>query len=489
MTREEEILKERLKKINELKRLKINPYPYSFEQKNFASEIAEKFKNLKPEQKTKAQVKVAGRILSTRLLGKINFAHLQDSSGKIQVIVEEKVSGKKIVDFFSKYVDAGDIVGVEGTVMKTKRGELSILVQKLEILTKTLKPLPEKWHGLQDKEERYRKRYLDLITNPEVKEVFLKREKVINALREFMKSRGFIEVETPALQPVYGGAEARPFKTHLHDLKIDMYLSISPELYLKRLIVGGFDKVFTISRNFRNEGIDRTHNPEFTMMECYQTYADYNEIMRLFEQLYESACKKIHGKTKINYQNIILDFKAPWKRMTFYEALKKYAGMNESTPEKELLKKAKEFKIENVEKMPRGTLAAEIFKRLVEPNLIQPTIITDHPKETSPLCKLKRTNPDLIERFEPFCMGMELGNAYSEETDPVRQRQLLEEQAKQLRAGKAEAHPMDEDFVNAIETGMPPTGGCGIGIDRMTMLLTNSPSIRDVILFPFMKPE
>lgn len=487
MAREDEIINARLKKLSELKKQKTNPYTYSFDKKESALELQEKFKDIKAGSETKNKAKIAGRIKTVRDIGKLIFADLQDGSGRIQLQIQEE-ENKKALEFFKNFVDTGDFIGVEGTIIRTKRGELSILVDKVELLTKSIKPLPEKWHGLQDKEERYRKRYLDLIMNPEVKEVFLKREKIIDSTREFMKSKGFIEVETPNLQTIYGGAEARPFKTHLNALDIGLYLSISPELFLKRLIVGGFEKVFCIGKNFRNEGIDKSHNPEFTMMEFYQAYVDYNKMMELFEQIYESICKKINGKTKIGYQGNIIDFKTPWKRMTFYEALKKYSGIDEKTSDKELIKKAKELKIEGVEKMPRGILASEIFKKIVEPNLIQPIFITDHPKETSPLCKLNRKNPALIERFEPYCLGMELGNAYSEETDPARQRSLLEEQAKQLRTGKAEANPMDEDFVNAIEIGMPPTGGCGIGIDRMVMLLTNSPSIRDVILFPFMKP-
>jgi len=375
-------------------------------------------------------------------------------------------------------------------IFRSDRGELSVLAKKVEILSKSILPLPEKWHGLQDKEERYRKRYLDLIMNPEAKEVLDKREKIIDAIREFMKAKKFNEVETPLLQTIYGGANARPFKTHLNTLDIDLFLAISPELYLKRLIVGGYDKVFTIARNFRNEGIDRWHNPEFTMMEIYQAYADYNDMMELFEDLYVYVSKKVNGSTKVKFRNKTIDFKKPWKRMTMVQAIKKFVKIDvNDMGAKELLEFIKKHNV-NVKGETWGWAVHAIFEHFCEEKIEKPTFILDYPLETTPLCKLHRNDKlcRVIERFEPICMGTELGNAYSELNNPILQRTLLEEQEKMLSEGDEEAHPYDEDFVNALEIGMPPTGGLGIGIDRMIMLLTGQESIRDVIMFPFMKP-
>jgi len=491
MGRKEEIVKEKLNKLNELKSKGINPYPYKFEVKNHSSEIKEKFKKIKTNAKTKNRVKIAGRIMVIRNLGKLIFSNLLDSEGKIQIILQNEETPKEYFDLFEKYVDFGDIVGIEGIVMKTKTGEISVLVKKLEILAKSILPLPEKWHGLTDKEERYRKRYLDLIMNPEVKEVFKKRTLILDSIREFLKKRGFFEVETPYLQTIYGGANARPFKTHLNALDMDLFLSISPELYLKRLIVGGYEKVFTISRNFRNEGIDKWHNPEFTMMEIYEAYADYNDMMDLFEDIYEYCCKKVNCSTKININGKIIDFKKPWKRMTMFEAIKKYAGINvENMTESEVYDFLKNNNIES-EKKSWGLGVQEIFDNFCQNKIEQPTFILNYPLETTPLCKLNRDDKlcRLIERFEPFCIGTELGNAYSELNDPIMQRKLLEEQQKMIAQGNEEAHPLDEDFLEALEIGMPPTGGLGLGIDRMVMLLTGQNSIRDVIFFPFMKPK
>jgi lysyl-tRNA synthetase class 2 len=488
MSREELMVNERKKKIEELKKLKINPYAYSFQKKNSAAELQEKYSKLKPEESTKDKVTIAGRVMSIRDIGKLIFAMLQDSTGRIQFQLQTDETPEKEINFFKKYIDTGDIIGIEGNILRTKRGELSILAKKVEILTKSLSPLPEKWHGLVDKEDRYRKRYLDLIMNPEVKKVFDKRTAIINAVREFLNSKGFIEVETPILQPVYGGAEARPFKTNLHELKIDMFLSISPELYLKRLIIGGYEKVYTICKNFRNEGIDKSHNPEFTMLEAYQSYADYEDMMNLFEEIFEYVLKKVVGKTEIEYQGHKLNFKRKWERVGMQEGLRKYAKIDvKKMSDKEILNKAKELKLEVDSKTPRGLIIAELSKELVEPKLIQPTHMIDHTKETTTLCKCKRCDEECIERDEPFVAGMEIGNIYSELNDPILQRKLFEHQAQCL-AEKGLAHPLDKDFVESLGYGMTPTGGLGLGIDRMVMLLTDSPSIRDVILFPFMKP-
>lgn len=480
------MLNERLKKLEAMRKKGIEPYPYSYQASNNIKEIIEKNKSLKPEEKTSQKVMVAGRILSIRQFGKINFCPISDSTGNIQLVFEES-SCKELGDFL-KFFDTGDFIGVEGTVFKTKRGELSILVKNFQMLSKALKPLPEKWHGLQDKELRYRQRYIDLIINPKIKETFVLRGRIIKTIKEFFDGKGFIEVDTPILQPIYGGAAARPFITTLNDLKMKIYLRISNELYLKRLLVGGFDKVYEFAKDFRNEGIDRTHNPEFMMVEIYQAYSDYNGMMKLCEETIEYTAKKVLGKTEIEYQGTKINLKAPWQRITMSDAIKEYAKIDVTKMnEKELRDKAGELNIKDSAKLSRGLLIAEIFKESCEKHLIQPTFITDFPKETSPLCKVHHDNPELIERFELYINGWEIGNAYSELNDPQLQKKLLEEQAKLLREGDEEANPYDEDFVNAIEHGMPPAGGLGIGIDRIVMLLTNSESIRDVILFPFMK--
>ncbi len=490
MGRQDEIVAERMKKLSDLRKQKINPYPYSYDKKDSAATLQKEHEKLKPEQKSKTQAKIAGRLMSLRDMGKIAFATLQDDSGRIQILLQDGETSEKVFEFFKNYVDMGDFVGVEGSLLRTKRGELSIVVKKLELLSKSILPLPDKWHGLEDKEERYRKRYLDLLMNPNVKEIFLKREKILEAIRSFLKSKGFNEVETPYLQTVYGGAAARPFKTHLNALDIPLFLAISPELYLKRLIVGGFERVFTIARNFRNEGIDRWHNPEFSMMEIYQAYADYKDMMELTEDLFEHVAKTVNGTTKVTIGSKEIDFKKPWKRMTMLEAIKKFAKIDaDALSAQELGTFMRENRVES-KGNSWGWRVQAIFEHFCEKHLEQPTFIIDHPVETTPLCKLHRNGDSrLIERFEPFCMGAELANAYSELNDPVLQRKMLQEQQEQLSEGNDEANPYDEDFVNAIETGLPPTGGLGIGIDRMIILLTGQESIRDVILFPFMKPS
>ena len=491
MGREEQITGERLRKIDELKKQGINPYPYRFEKKENCSELQEKYKKLKAEEKTKDKVRVAGRVMIKRDLGKISFAKLQDFSGRIQIVLQDKETPDKEFEFFKKYVDGGDFIGIDGIIMKSKTGELSVLAKKIEILSKSILPLPEKFHGLQDKEERYRKRYLDLIMNPEVKDVFLKREKILDSIREFLKKKNFVEVDTPYLQTVYGGAEARPFKTHLNALDIDLFLAISPELYLKRLIIGGFDKVFTIARNFRNEGIDRWHNPEFAMMEIYEAYADYNDMMKLTEDIYEYCAKKVNGTTKVTIKGQEIDFKVPWKRMTMAEAIKKFGEIDVKKMSEKDLKKIIEKDGIEAKGNSWGAYVCALFEDFCEEKIIQPTFIIDHPCESTPLCKAHRDDSEckLIERFEAFCMGTELCNAYSELNDPIKQKELLEEQQQKLNSGNEEANPYDKDFVEAMSYGMPPTGGVGIGIDRMIIFLTGQESIKDVILFPFMKPE
>jgi lysyl-tRNA synthetase, class II len=482
------IYQERLEKVAKLQEMGVDPYPYEYKGYTFSTVILEKFSKLKPGDKSDESITVMGRLMSRRQMGKANFGHVQDQEGRIQVYIREQ-DIKNLETF--KLTDIGDIIGVKGKVFKTKKGEVTVWADEFTMLGKSLRPLPDKFHGLQDSELRYRQRSLDLISNPEVKQRFLQRSKIISAVRELLDKRGFVEVEIPTLQPVYGGANAEPFKTHINAWDIDLFLSISPELYLKRLIVGGYEKVYTICKNFRNEGVDKTHNPEFTMMECYWSGVDYNDMMELTEQIYEFACKKIHGGTVVDYQGTKIDFKAPWKRLTMYEAILEYGKVDVTKlSDKEIFALLDKHKIKYDPKlMTRGLAIAELFEELCESKLIQPTFVIDHPRETSPLCKLKRGDPELIERFEPYVNGWEIGNAYSELTDPILQKKFLEEQVERGRGGDVEAHQMDTDFIKAMEYGMPPTGGLGIGIDRMVILLTNAKSIKEVIFFPTMRPQ
>lgn len=481
---ENTLIKERIIKLNAIIEKGINPYPYSFKKTNSAKDLHEKFDSLKPEEHTKTKVSIAGRIKTLRVMGKVSFLDIEDGSGKIQLYFNaNNLNNYKLI----KKIENGDWIGVKGLIFKTRTGELTVDVKKFEILSKAIRPLPSNWYGLKDPEVRYRRRELDLIMNQDVKEIFIMRTKAMKYLREFLDKKGFMEVETPLLQPVYGGANAKPFTTKLNALDMKLYLSIAPELYLKRLIIGGFEKVYTICKNFRNEGIDKSHNPEFTMMECYAAYWDYNDVMKLTEQMYAYVFKKVIGKTKIDYEGKILDFTPPWKRLTMYGAVKNYTGINvEKLSKEEILKRIKEknLKVDNIK--TKGLIVMELFEEYCEEKIIQPTFIIDQPKESSPLCKVHRKNPDLIERFEPFANGMEIGNAYSELNDPFVQRKHFEEQKKLLKEA-GNPHPLDEGFLEALEQGMPPTGGLGIGFDRMVMFLTSKHSIRDVILFPFMK--
>lgn len=489
MGRKEEIIKERLKKLEELKKKGINPYPHNFDKKNTCKELQEKHKKLGKGKKSRNKTKIAGRVMVIRSFGKIIFADLKDSTGEIQIQLQKGETGKKEIDFFEKYIDKGDFVGVEGGIIKTKRGELTVLVKKLKLLSKSILPLPEKFHGLKDKEERYRRRYLDLIMNPEIKDVFEKRGKIINSIREFLDSKGFTEVQTPMLQPQYGGGAAKPFVTKLESLKMKLYLSISNELYLKRLNVGGFEKIYEMNKVFRNEGIDSYHNPEFTILETMWAYKDYTANMDLFEEMVEYVAKKVLGKTKIEYQGVKINLKRPWKRMTMKEAIKKYAGINIGRSDKELKKFLKKKKINLDRKFRRGLAIEEIFEKFVQPKLIQPTIIYDYPTDISPLAKPKEENKEITERFEPIINGWEMGNNYTEMNNPEKLKKILLEQAEFKKRGDEEAEPFDKDFIKALRYGMPPTSGLGLGVDRLVMLLTNQPSIRDVILFPFMKPK
>ncbi len=487
MQPEEALIEQRKKKLVELRKLDVEPYPYGFEKKNNTAEILEKFKNLKKEGKINKDFSLAGRIVLLREMGKASFGHIQDETGRIQFYIREDVVGEKDYEIFKK-LDLGDIIGINGFVFRTKKGEISIWVKKINLLAKAIRPLPEKWHGLKDVEQRYRQRYLDLIANPEVKKIFFIRSKIIDAMRVFLRERGFLEVDTPILQSIYGGANARPFKTFLHDLKMDVYMRISDELYLKKLVIGGFEKVFEIGRDFRNESIDRSHNPEFTMMECYWAYADYNDVMKLTEDMFNFIAKEVLGKTKIEYQGKIVDLKKPWERITMHEAIKKFAKLDiKKMSDDEIQNILRSYNIEYEGGFNRGIATELIFEELVENKLIQPIFITDYPKESTYLCKLKRGNSELIERFEPFIIGMEFGNAYSELNDPILQRKFMEMQARLTKERLQEEQPIDEEFIRAMEFGMPPMGGLGIGVDRLVMLFTNQASIRDVIFFPFMK--
>ncbi|MBT3406755.1 lysine--tRNA ligase [Candidatus Woesearchaeota archaeon] len=481
------LIQDRLRKLNDLRELNVNPYPYSYQPTHKAKDINEKYAGLKAEEETKDNVKVAGRIMQLRNMGKICFIHLMDSTGKVQLYLRKEDLGDNYK--LLKKLDLGDFIGAEGHIFKTKMGEVTVYTKNFEVLCKSLRPLPEKYHGLQDVEIRYRKRYLDLITNPNIRDTFVTRSKIIKGIRNYLDDRGYVEVQVPMLQPIYGGAAARPFKTHHNDLDMPLYLKISPELYLKRLIVGGFDKVYDISYNFRNEGTDTNHNPEFTMIEWYEAYADYNDMMRMTEELVSGLVKELHGSTKLTYQGTELDFTMPWRRLKMKDAIKEYADIDIDDYDDEQIKELIDtYNLEYHGDVTRGGIVQVLFEELAEDKLIQPTFIIDHPVEVSPLTKIHRTDKGFVERFELFINKMELANAYSELNDPIDQKNRLEEQ-EASRAVDDEAHPMDEDFVEAIETGMPPTGGIGIGVDRLVMILTDSPSIRDVILFPTMKPQ
>jgi len=434
-------------------------------------------------------VTVAGRIMSKRGMGKVGFAHIQDIDGRVQLFVKKDILGEEAYNVFKKY-DIGDIVGAEGEVFTTQTGEISIRVNTITLLSKSLQPLPEKFHGMTNTDLRYRQRYVDLIMNADVKDTFVKRSKIIAAIRRYLENEGFLEVETPMLVSNAGGAAARPFETHFNALDEDFKLRISLELYLKRLIVGGLERVYEIGRVFRNEGLDTRHNPEFTLMELYQAYTDYHGMMDLTENLYRHVAQEVLGTTKITYNGIDMDLGQPFERITMVDAVKKYAGVdfNEIKTVEEAREVAKKHHVEYEEHHKKGDILNLFFEDYVEEHLIQPTFVMDHPVEISPLTKKKPENPDYVERFEFFMNGWEMANAYSELNDPIDQRERFKAQEELLALGDEEANTTDEDFMNALEIGMPPTGGIGFGIDRMCMLLTDSAAIRDVLLFPTMKP-
>jgi len=495
---EQEIL--RRQSLQELINLGINPYPAeTYPVNTNAKDILDNFNNT-PDAYT--QVCVAGRIMSRRIMGSASFAELQDDTGRIQLYFnrDEVCEGEDKMLYntvFKKLLDIGDILGIEGHVFITKMGEITISVKNFTILCKSLHPLPivkekegQLYDAFTDPEQRYRQRYVDLIVNPHVKDAFVKRTQLTNSMRAYLNEKGYLEVETPVLQPLYGGAAARPFKTHHNTLDMTLYLRIANELYLKRLIVGGFTGVYEFAKDFRNEGMSRFHNPEFTQMELYVAYKDYKWMMELVEEMVERIALDIHGDTKVQVGNNLIDFKRPWQRYTMYEAIEKFSGIDISNMnEGDLRKVAKKFNIEVDDSMARGKIIDELFGELCEPNFVQPVFITDYPVEMSPLAKKHRSKEGLVERFEAVCNGKEICNSFTELNDPLDQRRRFEEQLDLARRGDPEAMMLDEDFLTAIEYGMPPTAGLGIGIDRLAMIMTNSNSIQDVLFFPQMKPE
>ena len=494
----EEIRATRIEKVAQIKELGLNPYAYKWELSHHAAELQEQYADLASGEEVEDRVAIAGRIVARRVFGKLAFFELQDETGKIQLYLEKKKINNTMSDLvgpfnhLKKLSDTGDILGVKGTIKRTEKGELSVYVSEFQILTKSLLPLPDKWHGLTDTEKRYRQRYVDLIVNPQVRQTFRLRAKVTAAIRRYLETRDFLEIETPVLQSEAGGAEARPFITYHNTLEMDLYLRIATELHLKRLIVGGFEKVFELGRIFRNEGVSTRHNPEFTSIEVYQAYADYHDMMELTENLITTIAQEVLGTTKVTYQGDEIDLTLPWRRVTMHEIVQDATGIDfaQYTDFNSAKTAAKDAGIEvPAECQTIGKLLNEAFEQKVETTLIQPTFIIDYPLEISPLAKPHRDKPGLVERFELFMVGRETANSFSELTDPLDQRQRLEAQAAKKAAGDLEAQDIDEDFLAALEYGMPPTGGLGIGIDRLVMLLSDSPSIRDVIAFPLLKNQ
>ncbi|HXX76135.1 MAG TPA: lysine--tRNA ligase [Nitrospiraceae bacterium] len=483
---------QRMKKLGHLREAGVAPYGTRFEVKDRAGQLirrhGEKTKEVLEQEKVSCTV--AGRVVALRRFGKAGFAVLQDGSDRLQVYLKKDHLSERAYTI-SEQLDLGDWIGVTGTLFRTKTNEFTVEVHELTFLSKALRPLPEKWHGLTDVETRYRQRYVDLIANPEVHGIFEVRSKIIAGVRSFLVERGFLEVETPMMHPIPGGAAAKPFVTHHNALGVDLYLRIAPELYLKRLIVGGFPRVFEINRNFRNEGISTIHNPEFTMLEFYVSYADYQDLIILTEELIAALATQILGTTKIAYQGKEIDLAPPWRRWSYHQAVLEVNGLDPSVllDREKTIRAAEQLSVPLDPKWPLFNIINEIFEETVEPNLVQPTFITDYPIEISPLARRKDSNPALTDRFELYIAGREIANAFSELNDPLDQRERFEGQAAQRAAGDEEAHRVDEDFLRALEYGMPPTAGEGIGIDRLIMLFTDQASIRDVVLFPQLRPE
>ena len=492
MEKTSSLTEERIIKAKKLKSTGINLYPAGYHADITISEAVENFGQMDAQtlERDSNTYCVAGRIVALRNFGKACFIHIQDRTGRIQSYIrKDKVSDEKFSVF--KLMDIGDFIGIKGPFFRTRTGELTILAEDLTLLTKSLRPLPEKWHGLTDVETRYRQRYVDLIVNPKVKDVFVIRSRIIQAIRDFFIRKDFLEVETPMMQPIPGGATARPFKTYHNALGMDLYLRVAPELYLKRLVVGGMERVFEINRNFRNEGISIKHNPEFTMLEFYMAYATYEDLMDLNEELFLHVLQEIFNRSIIEYQGESIDFTPPWPRIPLFDSLKDMGGVKEEVlhDKKVAADFALECQISLSERDSHGQILTKIFDHLVEPKLIRPTFIIGYPTEVSPLSRRNEKNPDITDRFELFMGGREIANAFTELNDPVDQRERFEHQVALRKAGDEEAQFMDEDYLRALEYGMPPTAGEGIGIDRVVMLFTDSPSIRDVILFPHMRPD
>ncbi len=484
----EKIRQDKEEKLERLREAGLNPYPHTFERSAGAGDCIENAEAWIEEER---EIRVAGRLMGKRVMGKTSFGHIQDGTGRLQLFFRRDDMDADHYMRFRKLAEAGDHVGARGVLFVTKTGELSLRVSDWTMLSKAMLPLPEKFHGLTDQETRARQRYLDLAVNPEVREHFETRSRIFAFTRRYFEEHGFIEVETPALQPLYGGANARPFKTQHNALDMDLYLRIAGgELYLKRLVAGGMEKVFEIGKVFRNEGMDRSHNPEFTMLEAYVAYWDYFPMMEFVENFYASLARELHGGSRVTFGEHQIDMAPPWPRLSYYEAVEKYAGKNlEGATRDELAAFAKEKGISVEEGWGWGKILDEISGELVEPKLIQPTFLTDHPKEISPLAKDHREKPGLVERFEPFIAGFEAGNAFTELNDPDEQRRRFEAQMGLKAGGDEEAQVMDEDYIRALEVGMPPTAGLGIGMDRLVMLMTDTQHIRDVLLFPHMRPE
>jgi len=479
--------KTRLQKLHKLIEEGINPYPSKTERTHLAADVFDNFKTL---EKKKTDVVLAGRLKTVRGHGGLVFANLEDESGQIQIVLKKDELGPEKHKLFTTLIDPADFIEVRGTVFVTQKGEQSLLAKDFQIISKALLPLPEKWHGLQDIEKRYRQRYLDLIANPEVKEAFKKRAEIIQAIRGILLEEGFLEVETPILQPIAGGATARPFVTHHNTLDMEMYLRVAPELYLKRLIVGGFERVFEIGRNFRNEGIDWQHNPEFTACEFYWAYKDYEDLMDFTERMICDVVQKVNGSLKLTFRDAEIDFTPPWPRKKFYDAIMDEIGIDiDKISDKDLVKEMKKLNIESDYKAGRGKLIDDLYKDVVRAKIVQPTFIYDYPIEMEPLAKKCNDNPRYVQRFQPIVYGMELVKAYTELNDPVDQEGRFKEQEALRKKGDEEAQMIDEDFVTALKHGLPPTAGWGMGIDRFVAILTNQPNLKDVIFFPTLKPE
>ena len=491
MQKKDNVLREEKKrKLKELLASDLNPYPHEFKRDHTSAEILKAHNNLKAGEDSAGEVRVAGRLTLKRDMGKAVFFDIQDGEGRLQCYLKTGEVDERSNKFFS-LVDIGDIVGVSGKVFRTRKGELTVRCGSFQILCKSIEPLPEKYHGVEDTELKYRRRYLDLIMNPKAKEVFIVRSKIMQEIRGFLSARGFLEVDTPVLQPLYGGAEAEPFVTHHKALDSRLYLKISPELYLKRLIVGGVEKVYELSKSFRNEGIDRSHNPEFMMLEYYEAYTDYEDQIKQFEELVCHVVKSVRGGLKFEYQGRMLDFTPPWKKLSVLEGIARAKGgfAVQGMRDGDLFKKIKSLGSDFEQGESRGAMIMEAFELLVEKHLWDPVFIVDFPKDISPLTKEHRSEKGLVERFEPFVAGMELGNAYTELNDPLEQRNRLKEQEQKRHAGGKLCHHIDQEFALAMDVGMPPTGGVGLGVERLVLLLTNQRSIRDVILFPTLKPK